>query len=125
MFRSFAPITALAVLSVSTMANACAPPLVQFAFGSARVPVDGQHEVSLVLHRARTVPHARIKLTATTDGSRPNLEMSRRRVEAVKAVLARGGVPNAKVDVEYVSAIGNASARVVMLEVVSAPTCAG
>jgi hypothetical protein len=51
--------------------------------------------------------------------------MSRRRVEAVKAVLARGGVPNAKVDVEYVSAIGNASARVVMLEVVSAPTCAG
>ena len=37
--------------------------------------------------------------------------------------MARGGVPNDRVSVEYVSAVGDGSARVVVMEVISAPTC--
>ena len=66
---------------------------------------------------------ARVKLTATTDGSKSNVKMSRRRVEAIKAALARGGVSTKRIDVEYIRATSDSSARIVMMEIASSPTC--
>jgi len=124
MIKPIVHIAVIGTLFVSATANACVPPLVEFAFGSAQVPNDGQDDVSQVIRMARAAPHMRVRLTATTDGSKPNVRMSRRRVEAIKAVLAGGGVPRDRIDVEYVLAVSDGSARIVMMEVVSGPTCA-
>ena len=121
------PIVKLAVIGalfIPATANACIPPLVEFAFGSAELPNDGQDDVSQVIRMARAAPDVRVKLTATTDGSKPNVRMSRRRVEAIKAAFARGGVPKDRIDVEYAPAVSDGSARIVMMKLVSAPTCA-
>jgi len=123
MFKSFAFASALIALSLPTSAQACAPPLVIFAFGSARIPADGRGEVELFSKEARMAYQARVKLTATTDGSKSNVKMSRRRVEAIKAALARGGVSTKRIDVEYIRATSDSSARIVMMEIASSPTC--
>jgi hypothetical protein len=62
-------------------------------------------------------------LLATTNRTRPNLEMARRRVAAIKAELARGGIHERRIDVEFISATSDSSARIVMMEIVSAPNC--
>jgi outer membrane protein OmpA-like peptidoglycan-associated protein len=104
-------------------ANACIPPMVEFAYASERLPQKAQREIALVLKMARADPHARVKLTATTDGSRPNRQMAQRGANVIKAVLARGGVNERRIDVEYIDAVSDGSARLVFIELVSAPTC--
>ena len=121
--RSFAPIAAFAVLSIPTTANACAPPMVQFPYGSALIPPKGKKEVSLVLKEVRALPRARVKLTAQTDGTALNLKMARRRAGAIKEALALGGVTKERVDVDYARGLQGSDARIVLIWVVSAPTC--
>lgn len=123
MFRPFVLSAFAAVLFTAGTAHACIPPLVEFAFGSARVSPEGQREVSLVSQMARADPSATVKLTATTDGSKSNRQMAHRRISAVKAMLARAGVPGNRIEVEYVGAGSDSSARLVMMELVSSPTC--
>jgi len=123
MLKPFVHIAVAAALFTPATAYGCIPPLVEFTFGSSQLPPEGRYEVSLVLRKAQAVPDAKVKLMATTDGSRANREMSGRRVQAIKAVLMRGGVPESRIDVEYVMATSDGSARLILMEVVSAPTC--
>src|SRR3954471_20840849 len=91
-------VTFAAILAPSA-ANACVPPNVVFDFRSTWVsPKD--EEVARVAEAFKARSDGRVKLSAQTDGSTANLQMSKRRAQAVKAALVRRGVPAQRIDVE-------------------------
>jgi hypothetical protein len=63
-------------------------------------------------------------LIAQTDGSDANMQMARRRAQVVKAALIRLGVPAQKIELRrHKIEFGGKSARLVLLEAKSAPSC--
>jgi len=113
---------AVAALLAPSEASACMLPEVNFNAGSIWVSARGQEEVASIIEAARSEPDAKVKLIATTDYSVQNRRMAGRRVSVVRAALVKGGVREGRIFVEYVHSRGE-RARVVAMEVISAPTC--
>ena len=112
---------AIAAVLAPAAANACAPPMVTFGFGSIRLSPEDQAEIASVAKSFRAAPGSSVELTAQTDGSKANVQMARRRAHVIKAALVRRGVPARSIEIEVSKGAGDA--RLVVMEVVSAPTC--
>lgn len=109
---------------IPSMAAACAPPAIIFAFGSTRLSADDQAAIQSVADEMRASPDRTLRLIAQTDGSDANMQMASRRARVVKAALIRLGVPAQKIEVRrHKIEFGGKSARLVLLEAKSAPSC--
>jgi hypothetical protein len=93
---------AAAMLAQAAPAAACMPGYFSFERGSASIRADDQWVVATIARAFRTRPGLRVRLTASTDrtgSSAANMQLARRRGEAVRAALVRAGIPAAAVEV--------------------------
>lgn len=102
--------------------------MVVFAFGSAKLSSDDRAEIASLANAFRAARGVKVRVMAQTDGSPANLQMARRRAQAVKAEFVRRGVPLRSIEVETLKGSnavirGDDYARLVVMDVVSAPTC--
>jgi outer membrane protein OmpA-like peptidoglycan-associated protein len=101
--RRLAFCTVATIMVVTAMpSSACMPSPIQFGLGSARLDARARRAIDEVVHEFRTQRGARLRLTAQTDGVGPadaNMQLARRRGEAVKTALVRRGIPASAIDV--------------------------
>lgn len=126
MLRLTARTISVALLMMPTVAHACMPSSIAFRSGSARLNSEGLAEVAYVVEEFRARRTVTVRLTAQTDGSDANAQMSHRRAQAVRAALVRHGIPLRAITIETrigAGAIigGEGYAHRVVIEVGSAP----
>lgn len=115
---------ALATILAPAAANACMSPHVIFAYGSARLTPHAHATVGRVAEALRNRPGTIVELAADSDGSRPNLQMTRRRTDAIRAALMRRGVAANRIKTDAVRRAGPKGwHRVVWLNSLTAPSC--
>jgi outer membrane protein OmpA-like peptidoglycan-associated protein len=110
----------------ATPANACFPPAIGFARGSAALDARARGEIDRLAAEFRRSPRgSRLDLESIGDTVGPadlNRRMARRRAEVVRAAFVRRGVPDGVIDIQL-SVAGNGWAREVWINIPTRPGC--
>lgn len=129
MWRLMAFVLTTAFFLAGTPASACAPPMIAFATGSARLNANDLRAIAEVAAEFRRTPSgSRLRLSAGTDGVGPldrNRRLAQRRGDVVRAALVRRGIPGDAIDIELdprTSGSPYGGLRIVQIDLVEGPS---